>query len=174
MATKIGNINMGGPTGPTGPSGETGASGVTGPSGSSGPGIVCVHEYEAGPVIATSPASEVIHTVSLPANSSIHYSWHFGVKVSTVGAQAQVFLKDDILFTQGSVLMKDGEYGDTYPGVVLSDTVLGVDTPHDFHVHGIGLNEGVSAQDAEFTLAEGNGVGTATLTDSHLIYWLGE
>lgn len=161
-----------GVTGVTGPLGETGVTGATGPSGAGGGGgVTAVHELVAGPVVATSPTTEVIHTVSVPANSSIHYVWNFAVLVES-GSGANVTLDASVLYSLGTTVAQNG-WVSSQPTVFLDETILGVDTYNGMTITGIAMNQEVTAEDANFTLSEWMSSGTATVINSDLIYWLG-
>lgn len=187
MATKIGNINTGGPTGPTGPTGVTGATGATGPAGttgSTGPsgtpgggggGATTFSEVVAGPVIATSAATEVVHTVTVPASSAIHFTWIFGLKVSDAGSHGVAFPSNTVLEPYGSGFM-EGFPSLSYasPSGDGQGSLIGADTFVNVIIHGVSLNGEVTSQDAEFVLEEWNAVGQAEIDGSHLIYWVSD
>lgn len=142
-----------------------------------GGGPVTVYDPVTGPVTATNPTPETIHTVNVPAGSAIHYLWTFSFQVSNIGSNAYAYPD-----SAGGAIAQNGSTISTRtagtlvtPFTGLSDdgTGIGVATDQYCTLQGVGFNPTGSAEDCIFVFEESNAVGTAAISSSTLVYWVG-
>jgi hypothetical protein len=134
---------------------------------------VTIVDTVAGPIVATAPVVEVVHTVSVPANSAIHFTWTFAVKVSLAGGSALAFVSNTLPSYGMGFVERLAVASLANPGIEANGSDIGADTYVNAVIQGVAINSTVAAEDCEFNLEEWLAVGTATVSSSVLAYWIG-
>lgn len=142
-----------------------------------GGGSTTIFDDEVGPVVATNPTPETIHTVSVPAGSAIHYTWSFSFQVTNAGSNAYAYPDSTggAIAQYGSTISTRSSGSLVTPFTGLSDdgANIGVSTFQYCTMEGVGYNPTGSAEDCRFVFEESNAVGTAEISSSALLYWIG-